>query len=170
MVASIAVSFTVLYAVNLLYGKFTVGEPLDRVFKESPAVLSHAVVKREPVTVVRVKLAEVADLHEEVRALEDRAEGVLKGRDVRVVVEDTRDKALSDAYYSMHFYIQEALATGRFSDMADRVAMRAREAGLERYRVYVGDDNVYVQLHLNGHYLYEILPRRADQRDHSTGV
>ncbi|MGE5542951.1 MAG: hypothetical protein ACM3WT_07925 [Bacillota bacterium] len=168
--ASIAVSFAVLYLGNLLYGRFTVGEPLDKVFRQSPSVLSYTVLKRKPVTVVRVKLGDVPDLHETVSGLEDSAEEVLKGQDVKVVVEDSRDEALSDAYYSMHFHIQEALVTGRFSGMSAEVARLAKEAGLDRHRVFVGDSSVYVQLHLNGHYLYEVLPRPAEYRGSPTGV
>ncbi len=170
VVAGIAVSFSVLYLGNLLYSRFSVGEPLDKVFKQSPAVLSYTVAKRDPVIVVRVKLAEVQDLHKEVAGLQERAETVSRGRKVSVITEDARDEILSEAYYSIHFHIQEALATGGFSRMAGEIERLAREADLERYKVFVDDDSVYVQLHLNGHYLYEVLPRPVESRDPHVGV
>ncbi|NPV71321.1 MAG: hypothetical protein HPY55_11865 [Firmicutes bacterium] len=166
---AIVLSFAALYAGNLYYGKLTVGDPLERVFKETPSVLSFEIAKRQPVTVVRVTLADVPDLRHVVLSLEEKAAGVLRGQPVRIVVQDTRDQALSAAYYAMHFHIQEALVTGRFSDMSGKVAQVAEGAGLERHRVFIDERNVYVQLHLKGRYLYEVLPRQIGTRSPAGG-
>jgi hypothetical protein len=161
--AAVAVGVTagiaILYGAGALYGMLTVSSPLDRVFGESPSVVSHTIVARQPVMVVRVTLDEVDDLREEVRTLEERASSALRGQPVQIQVRDNRDAALAAAYHSMHFYIQEAVVTGRFSEMNERIASCARQAGLDKYKVFVDDDRVYVQLHLDGRHLYEIVSR-----------
>ena len=172
-IAAVAVAtvltFTILYAGNAYYTKLTVGDPLERVFRDAPSVLSYQVDRSQPVTVVRVALRDVADLRQEVQSLEERAAGVLRGQAVKIVVQDTRDEALSAAYYAMHFHIQEALVTGRFSEMEAKVATVAVGAGLDRHRVFINERNVYVQLHHNGRYLYEVLPRQIGTRPSAGG-
>ncbi|MBE3574659.1 MAG: hypothetical protein IMW99_04270 [Firmicutes bacterium] len=74
---------------------------------------------------------------------------------------DKRDGRLEKVYYQMQYALWEGIATGKFTLMASRLEAQARQAKLERFRLYVDDSHVYLGLWDQGHYLYEIVPRVA---------
>lgn len=77
----------------------------------------------------------------------------------RIVVHDHRSPELVDAYYRVHFTVQEGISTGRFSQMAVELDRRLDSPTGIRHRVFVGTHNVYIQLDRGDHYLYEVVPR-----------
>ncbi len=78
----------------------------------------------------------------------------------RLLLRDRRTPELIDGFYRIHYALQEAMVTGRFSEMARQVDQILSEAGFEKYRIFVGERHVFVQIHSpSGGYLYEALPR-----------
>lgn len=76
-----------------------------------------------------------------------------------VEIRDNRDQSLIDSFYLMHFYVQQGIATGLFTTMADGIDAIADQTGLAYHRVFVDGDNVYLQLCRGDRHLYEIIAR-----------
>ncbi len=79
-----------------------------------------------------------------------------------VRVEDNRDPLLTDTYYQMHFHIQQGIATGVFTDMAENIDAIAQARALDDHKVVVDPDRVFVYLRQGDHILFTVLPRVAE--------
>lgn len=162
LIGSVLVTFAVLFGGFALYRHQAVDGSVVRLYRELAGVQDVAIDAGSGPMTVTVTLgpdAQLASVYQELKSTADR---VLGPGHYRLVLHDQRDDAVSKAYYAMHFSLQEANATGRFTAMAESVEKIAAEAGLTRHRVDVGDDYMYVTLEKDGQYLYEVLPRRQE--------
>ncbi len=86
-----------------------------------------------------------------------------------IAIRDQR-QGLNGVYYDLRFSLEEALATGRYTALRgdlDRLASRYR---LDRARIYLGRQFIYVQLEKGPAYLYQALPRPwFEQQTQSAG-
>lgn len=81
--------------------------------------------------------------------------------DTRVTISiiDNRDSTLEEAYYRAHFFIAEAIATGKFASIPSNMARVGKDMGLEDWQVWVGSKRVYLKMSSGGHRLYEVFDR-----------
>lgn len=138
----------------------TVHRPLARVLEERPEVQWYQIVRRSGGTTITVQLGATSDLAAVYRELQADVRRVSGGDSVRLVISDRRNDQLAAVYHELHFAIQEALANGSYSRLAEAAQALATQAGLENHRITVDNDYVYVQLHRGEHYLYEVIERR----------
>lgn len=108
---------------------------------------------------VRALLSADVRLEEAYGSLEELARTNLGSAFGGLVIEDRRSAELEEAYYHVHFAVQEGISTGHFNRMAEVIEGRLAEMGISGHRVYVADEYVFVQLHDGGAYLYEAVPR-----------
>ena len=106
-----------------------------------------------------IELAPGADLRTAYTTAHALAQARLGDAFGGIRVRDDRDDRLADSFYRMHFHIQQGIATGMFTAMADDIEAIARADSLTAHQIFVADDNVYVQLELDGRALYEVVPR-----------
>lgn len=144
---------------QLLFQK-TVSAPLQTTFAEIPGVSAVQLKDENGKTNVVLRLAgNQIDLSQVYTQVEQVARQRLGNRFGQVVLKDERTAALNEAFYRMHFALQQGIATGQFVEMARAVEQEAASLGLDHFRVYVGDRHVFVQLHQDDHSLYTVLPR-----------
>lgn len=160
---SSVIAFGALYGANLWLVNRTVTKPLDRALRQVPGVTDVRVVEDSGKLLVDIKLGVVQDLKATYSQLSRQARDLSGRKKYEIVIEDKRDARLEEAYYQIHFDLQQAIATGCFSQMAEAIGRKAISLGLDRYRVFVDASNIYVQLHSGASYLYEIVPRPADE-------
>lgn len=147
---------------QVLYRLQTVDRPLKAFLVGVPEVKSFNVQRDAEGTTIEVKLGPVSDLRTTYSTIVKGLEKVSKSP-TKVVVTDNRDSALDQAYYRMHFSIQESLQRGTFTAAEDAVSREAAAAQLKTARLYVDNDRVYLQLSDGDHYLYEVLSRPTDK-------
>lgn len=161
----IAIAFAVtvsfgLGALKLVHAE-RVRKPVMAELKQVPGVSDVNLSDRDGLTDVEVKLASVPDFRKSYRGIESTLRGILGDRMGRVSVSDRRTAAVEEAFYRMHFSLEEGVATGRFTAMELQIDAIARSASLDRYRVFVEPERVLVQLHKGEGYLYEVVPRSS---------
>lgn len=149
-----------LFGAQRAYQFSRVDQPLAQFFRSRGEVAAFAVRPGEGELRVEVTLRPVANLRESYLPLEEGVRDILGGRPFRLVVRDRRDQALVAQFYRLHYLLQEAVATGRFTVLEGALA-EARRAGLDEARVFVDERFLYVQLRRGDRYLYELIPRRA---------
>ncbi|OAT86691.1 hypothetical protein [Desulfotomaculum copahuensis] len=143
-----------------LYNKYSYQEPLAGVLKQNPAVASFAVHRREPVLRVAVRLKPVNNLMDTYQGLQKSIRGVLGDKEFKLEIEDDRDSQLNEAYYYSQFAVYEAVARGNYREMADYIAAHAAKVGASA-RIFLDQDNIYLQMSHGRHYLYQVIPRTA---------
>ena len=171
MVAAMAITVAALFGGSLLLKTQTVDDPLEMVLSKSAHVESHRVEKNGVNYVINVKLKEVPDLAQVYTQLNTEAGKVLKGIEFELKLEDSRSPKLEQTYRRVNLYVQEALATGQYSAMADRVEAEAAKNGLTA-RMTVEGNRVFVQLHDGPSYLYgvaERAPATTTEKQTNTG-
>lgn len=76
----------------------------------------------------------------------------------QLLIQDKSSVRLDRIYHEMHFVIEQAVVVGDFQDMAKVVAQIA-ELYTISHQIRVDSDYVYVQLHDDGNYYYQIISR-----------
>ena len=144
-----------------LHYELRVADPVASLPSEIPGVRAAEIVPAAGgLKDVVVELSGDVRLEEVYEEAERRAAERLGSSFGRLVLRDQRTPELVDGFYRIHYALQEAIVTGRFSEMAREVDETLSEAGFEKYRVFVGERYVFVQIHApSGGYLYEALPR-----------
>lgn len=152
-----AVTLGVLFGGQYVIRRERVTRPLYRHFQDIPGVQGFRVEERKGISHLYIRLGPVDNLQEVYLELEKRALEIMDPGSFEMHLEDRRDGDLEEAYYRLHYYLQEALATGRFSTMAREVERET--AGLDRHRLYVDQRYIFLQLHRGDKYLYAVVPR-----------
>ncbi len=161
----LAVTVATLVAGQLLWQKYAVARPLDNGLKGIAGVTAASwdENKNGDITIT-VTLGGVDNLAKTYGEIGETARNTFGRRPARIVIADSRTPELEALYYGLQYNIQEAIFTGNFAAMADRVAARARAGGADA-RVYVDARNVYLQLTKAGAALYAVEPRGDAARE-----
>ncbi len=160
-VIGVAVLFTlaVLMAGQHLVENRTVDQPLEELYRAHPAVETFAINETPEQLEISIKLKRIDNLPQSYRELEEKTRAILGDRQFRLTVEDERNRDLEEVYYHLHYDLEEGVATGHFSMMAERVEKKARALGVGKYKLYVDENYVYLALYQEDGYLYELIPR-----------
>lgn len=160
-VIALAVTVGVLVAGQLLWQKYAVAKPLGAGLRDIPGVQTAAWEEGKNGDIsINVTLAGVGNLAATYGDIEATAKNILGRRPARIILTDSRTPELEALHYDVHFHLQEAIATGNFAVMAERVQAKAAAAGAEA-RVHVDARAVYLQLARGGAALYDVVPRDA---------
>jgi hypothetical protein len=161
----LAVTVATLVAGQLLWQKYAVARPLDKGLKGIAGVTdaSWDESKNGDITLT-VTLGNVDNLAKTYGEIGETARNSFGQRPARIIIADSRTPELEALYYKLQYSIHEAIFTGNFAAMADRVAAQSRAAGADA-RVYVDARNVYLQLAKAGAALYAVEPRADASRE-----
>ncbi|MHB0886901.1 MAG: hypothetical protein ACYC41_13580 [Bacillota bacterium] len=158
-VLSLLAVLAVLFGGYFVYHRLGLDRPLVKALKADPAVQSVRVDDGSPGREIVVGLNQVDNLQTVYERLEQTANRYLKGGSYELKVTDQRDPMLQETYDRMSFLVEEALARGNYEDMYAGLQKQAADRGLDRFRVYVGKNEVFLQLGKGADYLYAIVPR-----------
>ncbi|MBX6377424.1 MAG: hypothetical protein IRY95_02650 [Clostridia bacterium] len=161
VLAAFVAGVALLFGGQRLYEARQVDAPLQAAFDRLDVVESFAVRRAEGGYVIEVTLKDVPNLREAYLAVDREAAALLGRVPYHIVVRDRRDPALVDAFYRLHYAVEEAIATGRFTVLADNLSKEGARLGLDRTAAWVDERFVYLQLHRGDHYLYDLRPRQS---------
>lgn len=152
---------------QLLWQKFAVAKPLDKGLQEIQGVEAATWGdnnKNTDCVIMDVSLGQVANLQKTYGGITDTAKRILGRKPFRVVLHDHRTPELESLYYTVHYQIQEAIVTGNFVVLAERIEEKAAAAKVDA-KVYVDTKNVYVQLTKGTDAFYAVIPRQPDNQE-----
>jgi hypothetical protein len=158
VLAALAVTVGVLFGAGSAVKSRKVDEPLTQLYGGSPLVESYALERRAGEYRIKLRLKETPDLAQAYHTLDEETGKILSDVPYRIQVEDRRSPKLEQTFGRVNLYVQEALVTGQFAAMADKVEQEAARAGLSA-RVAVDEERVFVQIHDRGDYLYSVVSR-----------
>lgn len=164
---SIALIITVacLFIVQAVWQNYAVGLPLDKALNDIDGVLrvtlddSHKINDSKT---IYVTLDNTANLQKTYKEISTKIEQTLKGRDYTLEIKDNRSPELEQTYYDIHYYIQKAIVDGDFPLLEAKVQDKADLVGAEA-KVYVDEQNIYLQLVKNDIFLYSVATRQSDK-------
>ena len=162
LISAVAVVLTLaaLTGGQMVWQKFTVVQPMDKLFQGIDGVTkaSWEEGKKDDVVQIYIALAETKHFPKTYSAVHDGAKRILGSRPFKVNIADSRTDELERFYYTIHYQLHEAIFTGNFSLMAEKIQKLSDGAGVTA-RIYVEAKTVYVHLTKDQHELYAVVTR-----------
>lgn len=167
----IPIVFIVLITLAVLFGGFQAYRhlnfinPLQSQIEKNSAVQSVQIVSGTP-GVVRVVLKPVSQLNnQDLQTTYHNLTNAVRsavGGSIALNIEDHRNAALYDDYESMQPTILEGLRDGTYKEMIASVDKLAAGDHIQA-RITMDQQDLFVQLWTNSHYLYDVIPYQANQ-------
>ncbi|HWR07187.1 hypothetical protein [Sporomusa sp.] len=165
---TLVLTLAVLFGGQLLWNKYAVANPINKTFQNIDGVesvhigpLNEQGRTGEPIKIY-VKLAHVPNLQKLYGEMAEGLKQVSGQKKYDIIIQDNRTPDLDKFYYSIHYTIQEAIFTGNFTEMAERIEAKASIAGVET-QTYVDTNKVYLQMTKGTNEMYVVVAR-ADSR------
>lgn len=165
IVFALALTLGLLFGGRWLYHSQALSRPLEDAVRAVPGVDAVVLGEHGQAFVIQVRLGQTQQLEDMIADLWRAIEAVDAKAPVELRISDTRNQNVENAFYDFHFHLQEAVATGNYSDLPARLAEVAVANRLTYERVYVGAEYVFVQLHQGEAALYEVVPRHIVEPD-----
>ncbi|NPV92271.1 MAG: hypothetical protein HPY50_16020 [Firmicutes bacterium] len=153
-----------LMGANSFYHRAYIDTPMKRIMDAHPEVKSWSLDKEGKQNTLTVKLGTVDNLLETCTIIQKEVEPYLGKDGWQMRVTDERSDDLEQVFYSMQYVVYEALTQGNFTFLADTLKREAARAGLDSSAIYVNSYNLYIQMKKDGVSLYEVLPRKVDDK------
>ena len=160
-------TLAVLLAIQYFHQKYKVEEPLFKMYSQTKLVNKVDLEDKGNKIKVILHVNKTDNLKEAYQELSAQTEKVIGHPDFKMELVDTRTPVLESAFYESQFIIYEALAKGDFTKMADIIRQNAESAGAES-RVFIDNENIYVEFMKGDNYLYEIVSRDQVRGEAST--
>ena len=154
------VTLAVLLLGSLVYQEQAKAAPLERDLAAVPGVGGVTVDRAAGQWRIRVRLQGVDLLPVTYRELRQRADQRLGAGHYVLELDDTRNGRLEQAFYQVSYFLEEARTRGDYAQAARHVEEEGRRLGLERARLYVDPDYLYLELADEGAALYHVQPLR----------
>ena len=162
VVITIVLTLTVLGGSHFFWQQYALDKPLTQVIETIDGVETLTLDnndKYQSTQNIHITLNNVKNLQKTYQKINDSITNILGTKKYKLIIHDHRTPELEQLYYSMHYYIQEAIFTGKFSVMAEIIQEKALGANTKA-QVYVDASSIYVQLMSNNGTLYMIIPRQ----------
>jgi hypothetical protein len=162
---ALIITVAVLYAGQALWHDYAVDLPLDKALNDTDGVSKVALddsYKMNDNITVYVTLSNTADFQKTYKEISKKIEHKLKGGRYTLEIKDNRSPELEQAYYDIHYYIQKAIVDGDFPLLEAKVREKADLTGAVS-RLYVDEQNIYLQFTKNDNSLYAVVSRQSDK-------
>jgi len=159
---TIFLTLTVLGGSHFFWQQYALDKPLTQVIQAIDGVETLTLDnsdKNESTRNIHITLNNVTNLQKTYQTINDGISNILGLKKYKLTIHDHRTPELEQLYYSMHYYIEEAIFTGRFGVMAEIIQQKALAANIKA-QVYVDANYIYVQLMSSNGNLYMVIPRQ----------
>ncbi len=158
VLVTLAVTLAGLFGAHRLVRSQTVDQPLAAALADVEGLASHRVTQMGALAEIVITPAPGTNLRAVYEAVDRLVRQVLRDGKYTIVVAGSPEGGLEPLLERLNLYVQEAVATGAFSAMADRIAAEARAAGAEAH-VAVDERRVYLTVVQGGAYAYRVVER-----------
>ncbi|OPZ65385.1 MAG: hypothetical protein BWY85_00605 [Firmicutes bacterium ADurb.Bin506] len=146
------------------YRVFGVVEPIERAIAQIDEVVSCEVESVRGGTVLTVRLKGVADLADTVNRIAQAASRGNRGASSHQLwldIEGSPDPSMIRAMRELDFWVHEALATGKFTQLPRAATLIKASTAVDKIDVSVDSDYIYVSMANDGAEEYRLIPRAA---------
>lgn len=145
-----------------LYNRFLVEKPVQDEMKQVQGVKQVEIQRKDKKVLLSVEMAEMADFSGSYQAVDKIACERFGTDGYTLEIKDKRNQKLEQVYDDLQLYLYQGIANNSFLWLDREVGRVARDNHLG-YKLKVDEDNLYLQLHQHGSYLYEVIKRGDKQ-------
>lgn len=161
---ALIITVTLLYAGQALWQNYVIDLPLGKTLNEIDGV--------EKVTwdsgssfysavSINIELGNINNLQKTYKEIKEKIDTTLNGREYLLEISDDRSQELEQAYYDIHYYVQKSIVDGDFPTLEVKVREKAEMIGAHA-KVYVDEQNIYLQLDKKDSSLFAVIGRHSD--------
>lgn len=154
-----------LYMGQVLWHNYVIDSPLDKALNNIDGVETVTLDGSNKInsnTIIYVTLNNTANLQKTYEEISKKINQTLKSSRYTLEIKDNRSSELEQAYYDIHYYIQKAIVDGDFPMLEAKVQEKAGLVGAAA-KVYVDEQNIYLQLTKKDSSLYTVVARYSDR-------
>ena len=107
---------------------------------------------------IHVTLNKILNLQKTYHEINETISTILGTKKYKLFIHDHHTAELEQLYYSIHPDIQEAISTGKFSIMIERIQQKVT-ASHAKSKIYIDANSIYLQLMNDNSDFYMIIPR-----------
>jgi hypothetical protein len=156
IVLTFVLTLALLLGGRFAYQEFGVMGPLKKSLSSAPVVKEAVIFSEGNKTVIQIELGKVSSLQTAIKEIT----GLLPMDDGYVLaIEDRRNEYLTRLWQENRFALEEAAVRGNLTEMQALLNKNLAQAQLDSWAVEVDEQNLYLQLHVGEHYLYETVAR-----------
>lgn len=157
VIAVLIVTLCILLGGRYLYESYYVKNSLHKEISQAVQAEEIRIAKQEDPPAVYIHVPEIKNLQSTYLCVEKIVRQQL-GPGYKVILTDKRTSKLENLYEKCSFIIQEAIATGNFLEMEQKIDDLSKTAGV-KHHLSIDSKNIYLELRDNRGYLYEVIPR-----------
>jgi hypothetical protein len=141
-----------------LYNRYGVEKPLNDQIESISGVENVTINNRNRELVIDVKLKYVDNLQSTYTKIKEVTDAEIKN-EYKLNITDQRNKNLQDAYDNVQLMVYEAIANNNYLWLKEQMEPVLKG---KTYKIFVDENNLYIQMHDGDHFLYEIINRQQD--------
>mgnify|MGYP003585871642 CR=1 FL=1 len=157
---AVVLTLAVLTGGQMVWQRFTVVQPMDKLLQSIDGVTksSWEEGKKDDVVQIYITLGNVSDFPKTYGTIHEGAKRILGSRPFKINITDSRTAELERFYYHSHYLLQEAVFTGNFSSMDEKIRKLSTEARISS-QVYVEAKVIYVKFTKDAAEMYAVVTR-----------
>ena len=163
-ITALLITFGLALGGNFLHSRYNIENPLLAQIQDLPNVEGSSIEKKDHMYLLRVSLAQVENLQEEFKQLDELAKEKLGEGKYQILIEGRDSRDLDLIYYEIQPVVYQALANNQYVWMKEQINLLAEQDGLE-YKMFIDEQRVYLQFSHGDQYQYYIIDRSAPQVD-----
>ncbi|MBY6276307.1 hypothetical protein [Symbiobacterium thermophilum] len=160
VLVTLAVTLAGLFGAGQLVRSQTIDQPLATALAAVDGLAAFHLAEVGAVSEIAIEPAPGASLREVYGAVDRQVRQILKDRPYVIAVAGSGAGELEPLVERLNLYVQEAVATGAFAAMADRIAAEAAAAGAEAHMA-VDERRVYLTVRQGDTCAYRVVERPA---------
>lgn len=160
---SLLLTAAILFFGQALWHSYAVAKPLDKVLQDINGVEQvtwHEKSRLSEIATIDITLKNADNFASTYAQIEEAAKQILGHNGFQIKINDHRTVELEQLYYTVHYYLQEAIATGNFSLMNERVQQKVTQQGAAA-DIYVNANYIYLKLAKGNDDMYVLIPRQS---------
>lgn len=141
-----------------IYNQYSFERPLANLLEGNKDILTYSISEKESVLEISVKLVKTDNLQMVYSDLNKKISNLAGKRKYEILLQDQTDETLKKIHSDGMVAAYEAIDRGNYLEMKTYITKLAAVKGANA-RVWIDQDNLYLQLEHGNSYYQEIIPR-----------
>ena len=162
MIAFFLLVFILLFGGKYLYSEYYVAKPLQETLRETEFVREVFIKEQEDIVHLEVSMEKMDNFQEGYGKIKTMVDESLGSGNYQLTIKDNSNESLDDVWYKIQYAVYEAAAKSNFQEMSEVVQRYSEDAGLNKVKIYLDQQAVYLHLEDGQHYLYKVIARQKE--------
>jgi hypothetical protein len=158
IIIAFVLGLAVFWGIQKVYNQYSYERPLVNLLDENTDIITYSVDYKKPVLEVNVKFKKTDNLQKVYSDLNKKILDLAGKRKYEIILQDQTDDTLEKIQPDVMAAAYEAIDRGNYLEMKKHISSIA-ETEDANARIWIDQDNLYLQIEHGNNYFQEIIPR-----------